>query len=490
MSESATTARRDLGDIDDRELRDALRRVAEWIADFREKLDALPVAPPIAPGDLLRQLEARLPDAGVPISSLLDEFERIIPGSLVHWSHPRFLGYFGWTTTGPGIVAEALTSALNVNAMTWRTSPGATELETRVLEWIGDLMSLPREYFGIVYDTASVSTMHALACARERIVPHASRNGMSGAPLRVYTSEQAHNSVVKGAIALGIGADNVVRVACDDSFRMLPEGLAEAIARDRAAGLRPAAVMATIGTTSTASSDRLMPIADVCRSEELWLHVDAAYGGAVALLPECRGLVDGIELADSIVFNPHKWLFVPLDFSVLFTRHPGELRAVFSLTAEYLHGDAARAQVDYMDYGLQLGRRFRALKAWMVLRAFGADGLRARIREHRRLAQLLAGWVDAADDFDLSAPVEMGVVCFRFAPRELDDQRCDRINALAVDDVIAGGRGYLTQTRLRGRVVMRIGLGNILTTEQHLSDVWQEIVRHCRGHALALREQA
>jgi len=466
----------EIGDITEQELRASLHRAADWIATFRAELASLPVAPSIAPGDLLAQLETELPAEGASMDALLDEFERVIPGSLVHWSHPRFLGYFGWTTTGPGIVAETLAAALGLNAMTWRTAPGATELETRVLEWIRTLMGLPDEFIGVVYDTASVSTMHALACARERVVPNAGRDGLSGPPLRVYASEQAHNSIEKGTVALGIGSSNVVRVACDDEFRMRPDALAAAIERDRAAGLRPAAVVATIGTTSTASSDHVSSIADVCRDQRVWLHVDAAYGGAVALLPECRDLVDGLERADSIVFNPHKWLFVPLDFSVLFTRHPQELRAIFSLRAEYLHGDAARAQIDYMDYGLQLGRRFRALKAWMVLRAFGADGLRARIREHRRLARVFRDWVLQGDGFELAAPVEMGVVCFRWAPPALDDAAADRANAAIVDAVIASGRGYLTQTRLHGRVVMRIGLGNILTTEADMLEVWHAIV--------------
>jgi aromatic-L-amino-acid/L-tryptophan decarboxylase len=465
-----------IGDVSERELREALHRAADWIATFRAELATLPVAPSSAPGDLLRQLEVELPERGVELSELLDEFERIIPGSLVHWSHPRFLGYFGWTTTGPGIVAEALAAALAVNAMTWRTSPGATELETRVLEWIRRLMGLPESYFGVVYDTASVSTMHALACARERVAPGAGHNGLAGPALRVYASEQAHNSIEKGAIALGIGSANVVRIASDDEFRMRPEALARAVARDRADGLRPAAVVATIGTTSTASSDRLAPIADICEVERLWLQVDAAYGGAVALLPECRDLVEGFERADSIVFNPHKWLFIPLDFSILFTRHHDELRSIFSLKAEYLAGDAARAQIDYMDYGVQLGRRLRALKAWIVLKAFGAEGLRSRIREHIRLARLLASWVEAAEGFELAAPVEMGVVCFRWTPVGIDEETADRGNADLVDRVIASGRAYLTQTRLRGRVVMRIGLGNILTTEEDVAAVWREIV--------------
>jgi aromatic-L-amino-acid decarboxylase len=474
-TDAPKTDRRPLGDIDQQELRDALHRAADWIADVRRDLRTMRVSPDIAPGEIASRFESELPAEGVSMDELLDEFERVIPDTLVHWAHPRFLGYFGWTTKGPAIVGEALAAALNVNAMTWRTSPGATELETVVLGWIRSLLGLPPEYFGVIYDTASVTTMHALACARERALPGAATAGMSGPTLRVYASDQAHNSIEKGALTLGIGSANVVRVASDDDYRMRPDALVAAIERDVAEGRRPIAVVATVGTTSTASSDRLDAIADVCARHGLWLHVDAAYGGAVAMLPECAEIVRGLDRADSIVFNPHKWLFVPLDFSVLFTRHPDELRAVFSLTAEYLHGDAAGADVDYMDYGLQLGRRFRALKAWMVLRAFGADGLRARVREHRRLAGLFASWVAASDDFEVAAPVEMGVVCFRYRRGGVDEAGLAALNATIVERVIATGRAYLTQTRLRGRVVMRIGLGNILTTEQDLADVWSEI---------------
>jgi aromatic-L-amino-acid decarboxylase len=472
-----------LGDIPVEELRVALHRAADWIVDFRAGLESRRVTPTITPGEFSEKLPAALPDGPTPVDRLLAEFDALIPDAMVHWSHPLFLGYFGWTTTGPGILGEMLTSVLNVNAMTWRTSPAATELETRVLEWIRRLMHLPDGYLGVVYDTASVSTMHALAVARERAAPLARTLGLAGrdevATLRVYCSDQAHSSIEKGLITLGLGQANLVRVPSDDRYRMDIEALREAIASDRNEAMHPMAVIATAGTTSTASVDPLRRIAELCRQEGIWLHVDAAYGGALALLDEEREVLSGLELADSIVVNPHKWLFVPLDFSVLFTRHPAELQSVFSVTPEYLRGDASRAAIDYMDFGLQLGRRFRALKAWMVFRAFGADGLRARIREHCRLARTFASWVQDDPAFELVAPVTMGVVCFRALPEEPRDD-ADELNARIHEALIEGGGMYLTRTRLAPGIVLRIGLGNVLTTEEHLRSAW-ELIREARG---------
>jgi aromatic-L-amino-acid decarboxylase len=317
--------------------------------------------------------------------------------------------------------------------------------------------------------------MHALAAAREEASTSVRTLGLSGRSelpiLRVYTSDQTHSSVEKAAIALGLGEHNVRRVASDNAFRMDVDALRAAITADLRKEFLPLAVVATVGTTSTASVDPIPAILSVCREHGMWLHVDAAYGGGVALLPECKPLTDGWSDVDSIVINPHKMLFVPFDFSTLYVRDIERLRNVFTLVPEYLRGDAAGAEINYMDYGVQLGRRFRALKAWMVWRAFGREGMAARIREHFRLAQLFADWVRADERLELAAPVMMGVVCFRL--RDADDAAADRRNGRTVEKLNASGRTYLMQTKLRGRVVMRLGLGNILTTEEHLRHVWQ-----------------
>jgi aromatic-L-amino-acid decarboxylase len=370
-----------------------------------------------------------------------------------------------------------ITAALNVNAMTWRTSPAATELETVVLGWLRQWLDLPDEFGGVVYDTASIGSLHALAVAREEAGISIRTLGLSGRTelpiFRIYVSDQAHSSIDKAAIALGLGEHNVRKIPSDDGFRMNLKALREAIGSDLRKEFKPLAVVATVGTTSTASVDPVREIAAVCSEYQMWLHVDAAYGGGLALLPESKWVTDAFDLADSIVVNPHKMLFVPFDFSALYVREIERLRRVFTLVPEYLRGDAAGAEINYMDYGVQLGRRFRALKAWMVWRAFGREGLAARIREHVRLAQLFASWVQEDSRFELAAPVTMGVVCFRF--KVADNAESDRHNARAVEAINAMGETYLMQTKLKGRTVMRLGLGNLLTTEDHLRRVWEII---------------
>lgn len=475
----------ELGDLPESDFRKALHQVADWIADYRADIGERAISEPAKPGDVSATLPARIPELPAPVETVLADFERLILPNLVHWGHPAFLGYFGSTTTAPGILGEMIAATLNVSAMTWATSPAATELEIVVLRWLREMLRLPEEFFGVVYDTASVGTLHALAAARESLTLNIRALGMTGRTdlprLRIYASDQAHSSIVKAAITLGIGESNVRRIPSDESFRMKTHALELAVMQDRNAGYLPLAVVATVGTTSAASVDSVPEIAAFCRAEKIWLHVDAAYGGAMALLPEGRELMAGVDEADSVVVNPHKWLFVPLDFSTLYIKHPDLLRSVFSLVPEYLRGDAERAEINYMDYGIQLGRRFRALKAWMVFSTFGESGLVARIREHIRLAKIFAEWVSADPDFELLAPVQMGVVCFRAVSRgHRREQSLGRINALnqsIVKAVNAGGEAYMTQTLLGDKVAMRVALGNVLTTERHLADVFRVITR-------------
>jgi aromatic-L-amino-acid decarboxylase len=465
----------DLGDISPELFREQLHRLADWIADYRENIGERRISPNDEPGAIRAQLSATAPETAAPLDEIFAQIERVIVPGVAHWAHPQFMSYFGCTTTSPGILAEMITGALNVNAMTWRTSPAATELETLVLDWLRQWLGLPNEFAGVVYDTASISTMHALATAREQCAPNTRKLGLSGRDLpkfRIYTSNQAHSSVEKSAIAIGIGENNVQRVPTDAEFRMDVSALREMIASDLRKNVKPFAVVATVGTTSTASVDPIPEIAQVCREQKLWLHIDGAYGAGLALLPECKWVTAGWSEVDSIVINPHKMLFVPFDFSALYLRDIGRLRRLFTLAPEYLHlRDPVGAEINYMDYGVQLGRRFRALKAWVVWRAFGREGLAARIRDHLRLAKLFADWVGNEKRFELSAPVVMGVVCFRHKVGN-DDQKSDMINSKIVERINASGRAYLTQTKLHGRTVMRIGLGNVLTTEQHLRNVW------------------
>ncbi|MFN2508504.1 MAG: aspartate aminotransferase family protein [Chthoniobacterales bacterium] len=467
-----------VGDIPADVFRKHLHAVADWIADYRENIADLRISPDIRPGAIRAALPPEAPEVPEPLDAIIADFERVIFPGITQWAHPQFMGYFGATTTGPGILAEMLTAALNVNAMTWRTSPVATELETVVLGWLQQWLGLNKDFDGVVYDTASISTMHALAAAREEASTSVRTLGLSGRSelpiFRVYASDQAHSSVEKAAIALGLGEHNVRRVASDSEFRMDPTALRDAVTADLRKEFMPLAVVATVGTTSTASVDPVEAITAICREYQMWLHIDAAYGGGIALLPECDWIKTGWNAADSLVINPHKMLFVPFDFSALYVRDIKRLRDVFTLVPEYLRGDAAGAEINYMDYGVQLGRRFRALKAWMVWRTFGREGIAARIRDHLRLAQLFTKWINDDSRFELAAPTVMGVVCFRF--KAADDAASDRVNSQLVEKINTGGETYLMQTRLRGRAVMRLGLGNILTTEEHLRRVW-DIIR-------------
>ena len=493
--EQSRSRLRQCGDTPPEEFRKQLHELADWIADFRENIERLRVAPNDKPGAIREQLPKRGPEEGVLFERILVDVDNIIVPGMVHWSHPMFLGYFGWTTTAPGILGEILTAPLNVNAMTWRTCPAATELEAVMIDWLRQWVDLSDEFEGVIYDTASVGIMHALAVAREEAAPATRRLGLTGRNLprlRIYTSDQAHSSVEKAAIALGLGEENVIRIPSDAQFRMDVNSLGQTIAKDRQNGLQPMAVVATVGTTSTASVDPVRDLGRLCREEKIWLHVDAAYGGGFAMVPEYEWIRKGWELADSIVINPHKTVFVPLDFSVLYVRDLERLRRVFSLVPEYLRGDTVETEKNYMDYGIQLGRRFRALKAWVIWRSLGRMGVVVRLREQIRLANLLVDWIKKDNRFELSAQPSMGVVCFRFiggdGPRgrpfsarpavapyhneQPNEAELDQLNSDIVERINASGRAYLTHTKLRGRTVMRIGLGNVLTTEEHLRKGW------------------
>lgn len=476
------------GDTPPEEFRKQLHELADWIADFRENIESLRVAPNEKPGAVRAQLPAQPPEKGEPFEKILNDVDRLIVPGMVHWSHPMFLGYFGWTTTAPGILGEIITAPLNVNAMTWRTCPAATELETVVIDWLRQWLGLPDEFGGVVYDTASVAIMHALAVAREQAAPSTRKLGLTNRDLprfRIYTSDQAHSAAEKSAIALGIGEENVRRVPSDDEFRLEISRLCQMIAQDRQEGFRPLAVVATVGTTSSASVDPIPEIAKICQEEKMWLHIDGAYGGGFAMVPEYKWVRNGWEMADSIVINPHKTVFVPLDFSVLYVRDLERLRRVFTLVPEVLRGDTIEGEKNYMDYGIQLGRRFRALKAWVIWRSLGHEGIVSRLRDQIRLANLLANWIKSDNRFELAAPVSMGVVCFRFvagigdagpgSPTPAAAKKLDNLNSELVERINASGRAYLTQTKLRRLTVMRIGLGNVLTTEEHLRKAWEII---------------
>ncbi|MBE3072078.1 MAG: amino acid decarboxylase [Acidobacteria bacterium] len=458
-------------------------RLVEWIADYLEHVDRYPVLSRAKPGEIRSALPATAPEAGEPFDRILQDFERVIVPGITHWNHPGFMAYFAITGSGPGILAEFLSAALNAQGMLWRTSPSVTELEEVSLGWLRQLIGLPPAFEGVIYDTASVASLHALASAREATIPGVREIGLAGRPdlpgCRVYCSEHAHSSIDKAVILLGLGHASLRKIPADAEFRMQPGALARAIADDRAAGLLPLAVVATVGTTSTTSVDQVPAIADIAASERLWLHVDAAYAGVAAMIPDMRHILDGCDRADSLVVNPHKWLFTPFDLSAFFSRRMDVLRHAFSLTPEYLRTVEAAPVRNLMDTGVQLGRRFRALKLWMILRYFGAEGLRARLAEHMRLARLLAGWVDNHPDFERLAPVPFSVVCFRAKPRGSDwsEESLETLNQTLLDTINHRGDVFLSHTKLGGRFALRVAIGNLRTTEHHVRLAWDQLIR-------------
>jgi aromatic-L-amino-acid decarboxylase len=443
----------------------------------------MPVLAQVQPGDIAAALPAHPPEQCEPLAAILADVDRVIVPGLTHWNHPGFMAYFGITGSPPGILGETIAAALNVNAMLWRTSPAATELEQVTLRWAAELLGLPAGWFGQITDTASSSTLWALAAAREAAGLDVRTRGMAGRAdlpqLRVYTSEEAHSSVEKACIVLGFGQEGLVKIPSDAAFRMRTDALREAVAADVRAGRRPIAAVATVGTTSSTSIDPVAEVADVCAEHGMWLHVDAAYGGAAAVVPELRHVVDGCERADSLVVNPHKWLLTPIDCSLLYTARPDDLRAAFSVVPEYLRSSEDDV-VNLMDYGVALGRRFRSLKLWMVLRAYGGEGLRAIVGGHVELAHRLEAAIAAEPEWELLAPVPFSTVCFRRHPDGVDDEaELRRLNEAILERVNATGRVFISHTQLHGRYALRAAIGNAATTAEHVDRAWELLRASC-----------
>lgn len=461
------------------ELRRHAHAVADWIADFVAGIEDRPVLPDVRPGDVSARLPATAPDDGESMDAILADFDRLIVPNVTHWNHPRFHAYFANTGSGPGILAEALCAAVNDNAMLWRTGPAATELEIRCCDWVRDLVGLPEGFEGHIEDTASTSTLVALTAARHRVTAGAVReHGLAGqVPLRVYCSAEAHSSVERACIVLGLGTTGCRRIDVDADFRMDPDALRAAIAEDRAQGIQPMAVVATTGTTSTTSVDPVPAIADVCRDESLWLHVDAAYGGAMGASERFRWVLDGVDRADSLVINPHKWLFVPMDCSVLLYRDAEAFRAAFSLVPPYLMTPEDGVARNLMDYGVALGRRFRSLKLWFVLRWFGRKKIAAMIENHVDLAAEFARWIDGDDAWELLAPAPMSTVLYRHVPKNLrgDEDVLKAHNEAIMHRVNASG-SFISHTVVRGRWALRTAVGNARTQRRHLDELREQLV--------------
>ena len=457
----------------------------DWVANYLKEVERYPVLSSVSPGEVREQLPSSPPRTGEPMEVILGDFREIILPGITHWNHPRFFAYFPANNSGPSILAELLSAGLGVNAMLWQTSPAATELEELVMDWLCQMLNLPASFRGVIQDTASTATLCALLCARERLSGfQINTQGFSAwseqAPLRVYASREAHSSVEKGLKIAGFGAGNLVMVSVDKNYGMDPQDLERRIQEDREKGFHPCCVTATVGTTSSTALDPLRPIGEIAQRHGLWLHVDAALAGSAAILPEKSWILDGIELADSFVFNPHKWLFTNFDCSAFFCRDPEILTATFSILPEYLKTDLDRQVTNFRDWGIQLGRRFRALKLWFVLRYYGVEGLQERLRGHLALAQEFKEWVEGSQDFELLAPVPLNTICFRFRPRkrsgqELPSEELERLNKALLDEVNRSGRIYMTQTRLGENFCLRLSIGQTETRREHVVQAWESI---------------
>ncbi len=462
-------------DMPAEKFREMAHRMVDEISSYLENVEKYNVLSQVKPGDIKRMLPGKPPKSGDGLENIFEEIEKIIMPGVTHWNHPGFHAYFNSTSSGPGILAEMLSAAFNTNGMLWKSCPSSTELEETVLIWLREALGIPDNFFGIIYDTASVSSMHAIAAAREsksELKIH--ELGMSGRKdlpkLRIYCSEHAHSSIEKAALTLGFGLDGIKKIPVDSEFKMIHEELLNAIKKDKAEGILPVCVVATVGTTSTTSIDPVGEIAKICKAENIWLHVDAAHAGSAAIVPEYKHLLNGVELADSIVVNPHKWMFIPIDFSVLYISEPDILKRAFSLVPEYLRTEEDSTVINYMDYGIQLGRRFRSLKLWFVFKYFGTEGIAEIIREHLKLGKKFENWIDNHSVFKKLALVPLSTVCFRAEPDNIDEEDYDEFNNKLMNNINSTGKIFISHTVLNDKFTLRFVVSGIRTEERHVDE--------------------
>lgn len=461
-------------DMPTNEFRKYGHELIDWIADYLENVEEKPVLAQVEPGDVKNKLPSVPPEKGEDIKNIFKDLDDIIMPGMTHWNHPNFMSYFNSTASRPAILGDFLSSAFNTNAMIWKTSPASTELEEVMLSWLRQMLKLPNNFFGIIYDLASVSSMHAIAAAREEAKQRYINFDIN--KLRLYCSEQAHSSIEKGAITLGLKLESVVKIETDDQFRMIPSKLDDSIRLDVENGLQPFCLVGTVGTTSTTSIDPIDRLVPIAKKYNLWLHVDAAHAGSAAIVPEVRPILSGIEDADSMVLNPHKWLFVPIDLSVLYTKKPAAIKKAFSIVPEYLKTDEESKVINYMDYGIQLGRKFRSLKLWFLIRYFGVEGLQNIIREHLRLGEMFADFIDRHPNFERLAPTPLSTICFRVIPStKMETNQINELNKKLMDEINKSGKLFLSHTKLHDKFAIRLSISGIRTTEKNVLQAWELI---------------
>jgi aromatic-L-amino-acid decarboxylase len=447
----------------------------DWVADYMADVGKYPVMSQVMPGEIKERIPLEPPVKGEPMDRIFEDFKKIILPGITHWQHPSWFAYFPANNSPPSILAELLTSGIGAQCMLWQTSPAAAELEEMVLEWLRKMLGLPEGMAGVIQDTASTSTLCALLTAREKATDFEANLRGVNKPLLVYASEEAHSSIEKGVKIAGYGKESLRYIPTDNTFAMVPSRLEEVIVRDREKGLRPACVVATLGTTSSTAIDPLEPIGKICRRYGVWLHVDAAFAGTAAILPEKKAMLNGAEYMDSFVFNPHKWMFTNFDCSAYFVKDPGALIRTFEIHPEYLKTGVDAQVKNFRDWGIQLGRRFRALKLWFVIRSYGIEGLQKMVRGHIRMAQDFKKWVEGHHAFELLAPVNLSVVCFRLNDGR-PEEALEVLNKKFHESLNKTGKVYLTHTSLKGKYAIRMAIGQRTTEERHVKEAWDLIV--------------
>jgi aromatic-L-amino-acid decarboxylase len=465
------------------EFRKHAHELVDWMAGYLENVEKYPVKSSVSPGDIFKQIPETPPEAAESFSDLMKDFESVIMPGMTHWQNPNFFAYFPANSSPSSILAEMLISTLGAQCMIWETSPAAAELEQRVMIWLRDMIGLPSDFEGVIQDTASTATLAAIITAREKVTNFSfnTDGAQKAGTLRVYCSEQTHSSIEKAVKICGIGRKNLVKIAVREDFSMNPEKLKEAIAKDKSAGFIPCCVIATIGTTGTTSVDPLRAIGEICSENGIWLHVDAAMAGTALILPEFQWMLDGREYIDSFVFNPHKWMFTNFDCSAYFVKDAASLIKTFEILPEYLKTRTRGKVNDYRDWGVPLGRRFRALKLWSVIRTYGTEGLREKVRYHIEIAAKLSEMISKEADFEILAPVIISVVCFRYHPEGLTEDQLNTINEKINHQLNDSGKIYLSHTVLNGKYTLRMVTAQTNVTLDHINNAWELILKSARS---------